>query len=146
MSPVSSIQNLDLLEQDSHRLQNLLSWREHEDHFWKWMGSVLDAKLQSRNTNPGVGMKASVQTDRHSMASPDNSTTAPSSEPGSSDGVRWMKGLDQADVASSQGDDCLPEVDLYARLQQSHLTLHEAITKYEAVVEHLENIWQQKVC
>ena len=29
--------NLELLERDNERLQNLLGWRDHEDIFWKWM-------------------------------------------------------------------------------------------------------------
>ena len=29
--------NLELLERDSQRLQNLLDWRDHEDTYWKWM-------------------------------------------------------------------------------------------------------------
>lgn len=40
--------NLKLLEKDSERLQHLLDWKSHEDTFWKWMESVLDAKLQNK--------------------------------------------------------------------------------------------------
>ncbi|XP_023931041.1 uncharacterized protein C14orf80 homolog [Lingula anatina] len=39
--------NLQLLEKDNIRLQNLLEWKSKEDIFWKWMESVLDAKIQA---------------------------------------------------------------------------------------------------
>lgn len=39
--------NLQLLEQDNMRLQNLLLWSEHEDIFWKWMGSVLQEQRKA---------------------------------------------------------------------------------------------------
>lgn len=107
------------------------------------MGSVLDAKLQSKNTNTGDDVPSAIQVD-HSGASPDNSNTAPSSEPGSSDGVMWMRDAGDGDGLSNTPDH-LSKAELYARLQQSHLTIHEAVTKYEAVVSHLEHIWEEKV-
>ncbi|XP_067947857.1 tubulin epsilon and delta complex protein 1-like [Watersipora subatra] len=37
--------NLRLLEADNQRLESLIAWQDHNDNFWKWMESVLDAKL-----------------------------------------------------------------------------------------------------
>jgi hypothetical protein len=45
---LSLLQNLQLLVKDNERLQNLLKWKEHEDVFWRWMESVLDAKLEDK--------------------------------------------------------------------------------------------------
>lgn len=41
-----------MLEKDSHRLQNLLTWQTHEGIFWKWMESILLAKLESVDDTP----------------------------------------------------------------------------------------------
>lgn len=39
---------LKLLEKDNDRLQNMLSWKDQEEVFWKWMESVLDHKLKEK--------------------------------------------------------------------------------------------------
>lgn len=37
---------LKLLEKDNERLQIMISWKDHEEIFWKWMESVLELKLK----------------------------------------------------------------------------------------------------
>ncbi|XP_076463993.1 tubulin epsilon and delta complex protein 1-like isoform X2 [Babylonia areolata] len=44
--PQHSVKVLWLLEKDSGRLENLLTWEEKNAVFWEWMGSVLELKLQ----------------------------------------------------------------------------------------------------
>ncbi|XP_063430034.1 tubulin epsilon and delta complex protein 1-like [Mytilus trossulus] len=46
---------LKLLEKDNERLQNMLSWKDQEEVFWKWMESVLDHKLKDKveDMSPG---------------------------------------------------------------------------------------------
>lgn len=44
-SPDKLKKYLDLLEKDNRCLENLLKWKECQEVFWKWMGSVLDLKI-----------------------------------------------------------------------------------------------------
>ncbi|XP_074657566.1 tubulin epsilon and delta complex protein 1-like [Tubulanus polymorphus] len=37
---------LKLLDDDNKRLQNLLTWKQNHELFWKWMESVLDLKIK----------------------------------------------------------------------------------------------------
>lgn len=44
-NPQFLIKNIELLDEDSERLNNLLEWRDHEGIFWKWMENVFEMKL-----------------------------------------------------------------------------------------------------
>ena len=44
-SPDKLKKYLDLLEKDNRCLENLLKWKDCQEVFWKWMGSVLDLKI-----------------------------------------------------------------------------------------------------
>jgi len=100
--------NIQLLENDNERLQNLLKWKDQEEIFWKWMESVLDAKIQEKTG--GVNL--------------------------TEESAREILGSD------SQQPFVMPSN--VVRLEKSHLSLQEAIVKYESIVEHLERLWTEK--
>lgn len=93
-------QNLQLLEKDNERLQNLVKWQSHEDIFYKWMDSVLDAKLEDKQRRGS----------------------------GDAYGVGHM----------------VPQQSVH-RMHHARLNLQEAIVKYEAIVDHLDRVWQDQV-
>ena len=64
-----SDQSIDLLERDSERLHDLLTWKDHEGIFWKWMESVLEAKLQDDTSSSGEDASSSREADVRLVAS-----------------------------------------------------------------------------